>query len=72
VRRYYGDNDLFRIRIGGASNVGWIEIATADDSAENLCKQYSGVFATLTRTLTLLDASGNTIPGNISGTGNAD
>jgi hypothetical protein len=68
------DNDLFRIRIGGASNVGWIEIATADDSAEAIyVRQYSGVFATLTRTLTLLDASGNTtIPGNISGTGNAD
>jgi hypothetical protein len=31
-------NDLFRIRIGGASNVGWVEIAAADDSAGNLCK----------------------------------
>jgi hypothetical protein len=31
VRRFNGDNDLFRIRIGGfASNVGWIEIAAAD------------------------------------------
>jgi hypothetical protein len=40
----------------------------------NLCKDNIVVFfATLTRTLTLLDASGNTtIPGNISGTGNAD
>jgi hypothetical protein len=42
-------------------HLGWIEIATADDSAEAIyVRQYSGVFATLTRTLTLLDASGNT------------
>jgi hypothetical protein len=57
----------FRIRIGGATNVGWSEIATANDSAEAIyVRQYSSNFATLTRTLTLLDASGNTtIPGNV-------
>jgi hypothetical protein len=57
----------FRIRIGGATNVGWGEIATADDSTDAIyVRQYSGNFATLTRTLTLLDAIGNTtIPGNV-------
>lgn len=48
-----------------ASNAGYLEIATGDDAAEPIyVRQYSGVFATLSRTLTLLDASGNTtMPG---------
>lgn len=61
------DNDLFRIRCGGPSNQGWVEIATADDGTEPIyVRQYTGVFASITRTLTLLDGSGNTIcPGNL-------
>ena len=61
------DNDLFRIRCGGPSNQGWVEIATADDGTEPIyVRQYTGEFASITRTLTLLDGSGNTIcPGNI-------
>jgi hypothetical protein len=62
-----GGNDFYRIRAGGASNDGWLEIATADDGNEPiLVRQYTGTFATITRTLTLLDASGNSLfPGNI-------
>lgn len=61
------DNDLFRIRCGGLSNQGWVEIATADDGTEPIyVRQYTGEFASITRTLTLLDGSGNTIcPGNL-------
>lgn len=61
-----GDNDQWRI--GGAatgSNAGYMEIATADDGNEPIyIRQYTGVFNNLVRTLTLLDASGNTsLPG---------
>ena len=63
-------NDYYRIRVGGASNAGYMEIATADDGAEPIyVRQYTGVFATLARTATLLDASGNTtFPGTVQGT----
>ena len=61
------DNDMFRIRCGGPSNQGWVEIATADDGTEPIyVRQYTGDFTSITRTLTLLDGSGNTIcPGNL-------
>lgn len=61
------DNDFFRIRCGGPSNQGWVEIATANDGTEPIyVRQYTGEFASITRTLTLLDGSGNTIcPGNL-------
>lgn len=61
------DNDSFRIRCGGPSNQGWVEIATADDGTEPIyVRQYTGVFSSIARTLTLLDGSGNTIcPGNL-------
>ena len=61
------DNDFFRIRCGGPSNQGWVEIATADDGTEPIyVRQYTGVFSSIARTLTLLDGSGNTIcPGNL-------
>jgi hypothetical protein len=62
------DNDFFRIRVGGASNGGWVEIATADDGTEPIyVRQYTGVFSTVTRTATLLDGSGNTtFPGALT------
>lgn len=64
-----GVNDYWRI--GGqatADNAGYMEIATADDANEPIyVRQYSGVYSTLSRTLTLLDASGNTsMPGSLS------
>jgi hypothetical protein len=70
VRGNMADNDQFRILIGGgASNAGYVEIATADDGTEPIyVRQYTGVFSSVTRTATLLDGSGNTsFPGNISG-----
>lgn len=66
------DNDFFRIRCGAsASNAGWVEIATADDGTEPIyVRQYTGEFATITRTLTLLDGSGNTyLPGHLVASG---
>jgi hypothetical protein len=61
-------NDFFRIRAGGASNAGYLEIATADDASEPIhIRQYTGAFTTLTRTATLLDGSGNTLlPGTLN------
>lgn len=54
------DNDLFRIRCGGPSNQGWVEIATADDGTEHIyVRQYTGEFASITRTTTLLDENGD-------------
>jgi hypothetical protein len=67
-----GTNDFFRIRAGGSSNAGFVEIATADDGTEPIyVRQYTGEFTTLTRTATLLDGSGNTsFPGTITSAGN--
>jgi hypothetical protein len=50
-----------------AYNAGYLEIATADDGTEPIyARQYTGVFATVARTLTLLDGSGNSnFPGSI-------
>lgn len=64
-----GTNDQWRIMgRSTASNAGYLEIATADDAAEPIyVRQYTGVFTTLSRTLTLLDGSGNTsMPGTAS------
>ena len=60
VRGDMADNDQFRILVGGtASNAGYAEIATADDGTEPIyVRQYSGVFTTVKRTLTLLSAEG--------------
>lgn len=63
IRGQVGANDYWRVG-GGAtgSNAGYMEIATADDANEPIfVRQYSGVFGTLNTTLTLLDASHNTI-----------
>jgi hypothetical protein len=62
VRGNMADNDQARILVGGtASNAGFLEIATADDGSEPIhVRQYSGAFATLVRTATILDGSGNT------------
>ena len=56
------NNDQFRIIAGSSgNNNGWVEIATADDGTEPIyVRQYSGVFSSVVRTLTLLDAKGYT------------
>lgn len=56
------NNDQFRIIAGSSgNNKGWAEIATADDGNEPIyVRQYSGVFSSVVRTLTLLDANGHT------------
>ena len=63
------NNDQFRIIAGSnGNNNGWAEIATADDGNEPIyVRQYTGVFSSVRRTLTLLDESGNTtFPGSLS------
>jgi microcystin-dependent protein len=68
VRGNMADNDQFRILVGGtASNAGYAEIATADDGTEPIyVRQYTGAFAVIVRTATLLDGSGNTsFPGKV-------
>lgn len=56
------NNDQFRIIAGSSgNNNGWAEIATADDGNEPIyVRQYSGVFSSVVRTLTLLDDNGHT------------
>lgn len=69
VRFQGGDNDYGRIAFGGtAGNAGWMEIASCDDGNEPIyARQYTGVFTTIKRTATLLDANGNTIfPGTVT------
>lgn len=64
-----GRNDYGRIAFGGtAENAGWMEIASCDDGNEPIyARQYTGVFTTIKRTATLLDASGNTsFPGSVT------
>lgn len=55
-------SDQFRIIAGSSgNNKGWAEIATADDGNEPIyVRQYLGVFSSVVRTLTLLDANGYT------------
>ena len=62
IRGIVGDNDYWRIAGGAtASNGGWMEIATADDGNEPIyVRQYTGVYATLKRGATILDANGAT------------
>ena len=56
------NNDQFRIIAGSnGNNNGWAEIATANDGTEPIyVRQYAGVFSSVVRTLTLLDAHGFT------------
>lgn len=56
------NNDQFRIIAGSSGrNNGWAEIAIADDGNEPIyVRQYSGIFSSVVRTLTLLDANGHT------------
>lgn len=63
-------SDYFRLRVGGASDSGYVEMATANDGTEPIyIRQYTGAFATLTRTAILLDATGNTsFPGTVTAT----
>ena len=64
-----GGNDFWRIG-GGATkeSAGFMEIATAENATEPIyVRQYIGVFATIKRTATLLDANGNTsFPGIVA------
>lgn len=69
VRFQGGDNDYGRVAYGGtAPNAGWMEIASCDDGNEPIyARQYTGVFTTVKRTATLLDANGNTVfPGTVT------
>ena len=72
VKAKMGNNDVFRIAVGGSANNGWVELATADDGTESIyVRQYADVkidgFVTPTRTATLLDGSGNTsFPGKVT------
>ena len=64
-----GSNDCGRIAFGAtAENAGWMEIASSDDGNEPIyARQYTGIFTTIKRTATLLDASGNTsFPGSVT------
>lgn len=66
-----GANDYARIMTGGETDKGYLEIATADNGNEPIYfRQYTGSFSTVTRTLTLLDANGNSsFPGTITSNG---
>lgn len=69
VRFQGGNNDYGRIAFGGTANsAGWMEIASCDDGNEPIyARQYTGLFTTIKRTATLLDANGNTIfPGTVT------
>lgn len=74
VYAYMAGSDAFRIRCGGSGDNGYVEIATSDNGNEPIyVRQYNidggniGDFATIARTLTLLDGSGNTqFPGTVS------
>lgn len=64
-----GSNDYGRIAFGAtAENAGWMEIASSDGGNEPIyARQYTGMFTTIKRTATLLDANGNTIfPGTVT------
>lgn len=60
------NDDSARIRIGGSSDNGWLEIATSDNGNEPIyARQYSGSFLqdgakSITNEAVLLDGNGNT------------
>lgn len=66
-----GGNDFWRVA-GGATSTdsGYLELATGGDANEPIyVRQYTGKFATIKRTATLLDGSGNTsFPGQVTAT----
>ena len=69
IRFQGGSNDYGRIAFGATGiNAGWMEIASSGDGNEPIyARQYTGVFTTIKRTATLLDASGNTsFPGSVT------
>ena len=68
VRGTMAGSDNFRIKIGGNNDVGYAEIATADNGNEPIyVRQYGSGFTTATRTATILDESGNTsFPGTVT------
>ena len=71
VRGTMAGSDTFRIKIGGSSDAGYAEIATADNGDEPIyIRQYGGGnwgFSNLIRTATILDSSGNTsFPGTVT------
>lgn len=69
IRLQGGSNNYGRIAFGAtAENAGWMEIASCDDGNEPIyVRQYTGVFTSIKRTATLLDASGNTsFPGSVT------
>lgn len=69
VRFRGGGSDYGRIAFGATDeNAGCMEIASCDDGDEPIyVRQYKGVFTTIKRTATLLDANGNTIfPGTVT------
>ena len=69
IRLQGGSNDYGRIAFGAtAENAGWMEIASCNDGNEPIyVRQYTGVFTSIKRTATLLDASGNTsFPGSVT------
>ncbi len=61
-------SDFIRIEGQGKDDNGSLEIATADNGNEPIyVRQYTGSFATIFRTLTLLDSNGNTsCPGTVN------
>ena len=72
IRFIAGGSDLGRLAVGATgSDAGYVEIASTDNGNEPIyVRQYTGPFATVKRTLTLLDASGNTIlPGTLTAAG---
>ena len=69
IRLQGGSNDYGRIAFGAtAENAGWMEIASCGDGNEPIyVRQYTGMFTSIKRTATLLDASGNTsFPGSVT------
>ena len=80
IHAKFASTDAFRVRVGGAPNAGWVELATGDDGTKPIhVRQYScnaggngtdTFFRTLIRTATLLDEVGNTnFPGTVTANG---
>lgn len=62
-----GGSDNARIRVSGAENAGELALETADDGDEAIvARQYTGAYAKVARTASILDKNGNTsFPGTV-------
>ncbi|MBI4801144.1 MAG: hypothetical protein HY796_01350 [Elusimicrobia bacterium] len=67
IQATVASNDYIRVKGGGSSNAGWLEIATGDDGTEPIYVRQYNTVPSIVNEAVLLDGSGNTsFPGTVT------